>query len=209
MASNFAALNDVTSEFDYVKLMELFSHYASPRDQITKLIKFRKIIRVKKGLYVLGPEFRRPFSKEILAGMIYGPSYISGMSALSFYQLIPERTEVTSSRTPNRHKIFDTPVGQFTYDYISLNQYRHSIARIQLDGQRSFLVATREKVLVELICKVKGIQTSSDLVDWMHSMRIDIEILLKLRIGELQALQKLFPSPQTTFLLEIVRREKK
>jgi hypothetical protein len=29
MASKFAALNDVTSEFDYVKLMELFSHYTA------------------------------------------------------------------------------------------------------------------------------------------------------------------------------------
>lgn len=50
---------------------------------MTALLRKKAIIRVKKGLYVFGPEVRRrPFSLEVLANTIYGPSYISLQYAL-------------------------------------------------------------------------------------------------------------------------------
>ena len=202
-------LSDLTPEFDYVKISDVLLGYASPRDQITKLLLSKKIIRVKKGLYVLGPEFRKPYSREILANLIYGPSYISGMSALSFYNFIPERVELVSSRTPNRNKRFETPLGKFDYKYIPMSQYFHSIDRVHLDGQRSFLIATPEKVLVEMICHKKTISSVSDLMSWIQSMRIEAEELRKLRVGELQLLQKVFKKKQVDYLLELVRKEKK
>jgi hypothetical protein len=209
MPRMIGSLHNTTPEFDYIKLLSMLSNYVSPRDQVTKLIKQRKIIRVKKGIYVLGPEFRRPFSTEILANMIYGPSYISGVSALFFYQLIPERTETTTSRTPNRKKIFETPVGRFTYEYLPMDQYRVSIDQINLDRERSFLIATREKALVEMIVKIIDIHSCADLLDWIQSMRIEPDQLSKFRLGELQNLKKVFPQVQLDFLIEIVRKKKK
>jgi len=200
---------ELNAEFDYVKLLDLLKHFASPRDQITKLIKAQKIVRVKKGIYVLGPEFRKPFAHEILANMIYGPSYVSGHSALAFYGFIPERIEVTSSRTPNRHKAFDTPVGRFTYKYLPMWQYCVSISRVELDAERGFLIATREKVLVEFITEEKGIRSLSDLQAWMQSMRIDPEDLVSMRLRELTVLRKAFLMPQVDFLIELVRKVKK
>ena len=45
---NFGSLSyGLTPEFDYIKLKDMLSAYASPRDQITKLIKSREIIRIK------------------------------------------------------------------------------------------------------------------------------------------------------------------
>ena len=36
------------------------------------------IVRVKKGLYVFGLDYRRgAWSREVLANLIYGPSYVS------------------------------------------------------------------------------------------------------------------------------------
>src|SRR5436190_9717139 len=83
---------------DYTFLISVLSNYASPRDKITAWLKSGDLIRVKKGLYVFGKDVAlTPFSHEVLANLIYGPSAISLSYALAFYGLIPERvTTVTS-----------------------------------------------------------------------------------------------------------------
>jgi transcriptional antiterminator len=54
-------------KFDYQTLLDALSDYAYPRDKITDLIRKRIIIRVKKGIYIFGNEYRkRPFSRELL-----------------------------------------------------------------------------------------------------------------------------------------------
>jgi len=65
------------------------------------------LIRVKKGLYIFGPKIAiRPYSKEVLANLIYRPSALSFEYALSLYGMIPERLEVISSLTPQRDMSF-------------------------------------------------------------------------------------------------------
>ena len=195
-------------EFDYLYLIDILGQYKYPRDKIGKLIKSKSIIRVKKGIYVLGSQHDRPFSKYILANMIYGPSYISGYSALAYYGVIPERTETTSSTTPNRRKLFYTPVGNYSYTYLAIKKYQQSVVLSQIDDRRSFLIATLEKALVEILIKTKGIDSSKLLLDWMASMRIDHDIIAKLRLGELLKLLKSFNHKAIEHLLELVKRGK-
>jgi hypothetical protein len=62
------------------------------------LLRRKDIIRVKKGLYIFGETYaRRPFSREVLANVIYGPSYVSLDYALHYHGLIPERVEAVIS----------------------------------------------------------------------------------------------------------------
>lgn len=50
-----------------------------------------KIIRLKKGLYVVDPKVSRiALSTEIIANHLYAPSYVSMQTALRYYGLIPE-----------------------------------------------------------------------------------------------------------------------
>ena len=99
-------------EFDYPALMAALSGYANPRDRVTTLLRRGDILRVKKGLYVFGDQLRRrPYSRELLANLVYGPSLVSLDSALSFHGLIPERVEAMTSVTTKRPKAFDTPSG--------------------------------------------------------------------------------------------------
>jgi len=61
----------VQEEFDYQTLSGLLASYSAPRDKITSLIKQGVIIRVKKGLYIFGKEWRtHPYSIERLANLI-------------------------------------------------------------------------------------------------------------------------------------------
>lgn len=86
-------------EIDYQFLLSTLSEYARPRDKISEWLKSGDLIRVKKGLYVFGEHIAlTPYSHEILANLIYGPSAISLSYALAFYGLIPERVTVQKNQ---------------------------------------------------------------------------------------------------------------
>ena len=102
--------------FDYQKLKVAIVGQANERRFIGQLIRKGHIVRVKKGLYVWGEllDFSG-YSKKILANLVYGPSYISLETALSFYGLIPERVETVTSVTLKKNNLFKTPIGSFEY----------------------------------------------------------------------------------------------
>jgi len=63
-------------EFDYQVLMDCLKDYAHPRDKVSDLLRKGHITRIKKGLYVFGEEYSQgSVSREVLANLIYGPSY--------------------------------------------------------------------------------------------------------------------------------------
>ena len=169
----------VTEEFDYNFLKSALSQYKNPRVKINDLLKRGEIIRVKKGLYIFGPGYaREPYSKETLANLIYGPSYISLDYALSFYGLIPERVETVSSVTCKRNKLFKTPVGIFSYKYLNPLLYSYGITLHKMDENHSILIATKEKALSDKLYfthKMTGIdQIKTYLIE---DLRIDLKSL--------------------------------
>ncbi len=138
-------------EFDYQALMAALSEYANPRDKVTTLLRRDDIIRVKKGLYVFGDELsRRPFSRELLANLVYGPSFVSLDYALSFHGLIPERIEALTSVTTKRPKSFNTPVGSFIYRQSPWRAFHLGMDRVEEDDV-AFLIATPERALADKV----------------------------------------------------------
>jgi hypothetical protein len=151
-----------TEEFDYQTLLDALREYAHPRDKITSLLRDALIIRVKKGLYIFGDAFRRrPISRELLANLIYGPSYISLEYALSIHGLIPERVETVTSVVYGRSRIFNTPAGRFTYRRIRPEAYSVGMARIEAEGGVAYLAASPEKALADLIVSDRGTKLAS------------------------------------------------
>jgi predicted transcriptional regulator of viral defense system len=143
-------------EFDYQALMAALSEYANPRDKVTTLLRQGDIIRVKKGLYVFGDELRRrPFSRELLANLIYGPSFVSLDSALSFHGLIPERVEALTSVTTKRPKSFDTTIGWFIYRQSPRSSFYLGMDRVE-EGDVAFLIATPERALADKVRDDRG-----------------------------------------------------
>lgn len=143
-------------ELDYQALMGALSDYASPRDRVTALLGRGDLIRVKKGLYVFGERARRrPYSREVLANMMYGPSFVSLHSALSFHGLIPERTEAVTSVTARRPKTYDTPVGRFVYRSSPKEAFHLGMDRVA-EGDVAFLIATPERALADTIRDDRG-----------------------------------------------------
>ncbi|MBF5059620.1 hypothetical protein [Candidatus Neptunochlamydia vexilliferae] len=63
------------------------------------------------------------YSLEILANKIYGPSYVSLEYALAYYGMIPEHVVEVTSVTSKRKRLYNTPVGRFSYTPIPLSLY--------------------------------------------------------------------------------------
>jgi hypothetical protein len=145
-------------EFDYQALLDALKAYSRPRDKISDMLRKGVIIRVKKGLYILGENYRRrPYSRELMANLIYGPSYISMDFALQFYGMIPERVEAVTSVTTGRSRRFMTPLGLFVYRNNPLPLFRFGMTRIEIDKDTAFLMATPEKALCDKIRDDRGV----------------------------------------------------
>ncbi len=197
-------------EFDYQVLMTCLNAYSRPRDKITDLMRKGQIIRVKKGLYIFGQEYRkRPYSREILANLIYGPSYISLEYALSYHGLIPERVESLTSVTTGRSRTFTTPVGLFTYRMIPMPAFQTGMTRIELDDGGAFLIATPEKALIDKIFIDRGadMRTLKGLEEYLfENLRIDPDLLGRLDIGQAFEIVERYRSSKLRGLSNLLRK---
>jgi predicted transcriptional regulator of viral defense system len=197
-------------EFDYQTLLNCLKNYARPRDKISDLLQKGMIIRVKKGLYIFGERYRtKPYSREILANLIFGPSYISLDYALQHYGFIPERVEAVTSVSTGRSRRFTTPVGLFTYRMIPLQAYRTGMDRVDIGDGRAFLMATPEKALADKLYDGRGtgIKTQKELNEYLEeSLRIDSAVLRELRPTTLDTIARSYRSHKIRLLKNLVSR---
>ena len=200
-------------EFDYQTLLHGLGQYSRPRDKISDLLRKGVIIRVKKGIYIFGEDYRRqPFSREILANLIYGPSYISLEYALHYFGLIPERVEAVTSVTTGRSRKYATPVGLFRYRMIPLAAFRIGMDRVELDDGRSFLIATPEKALADKIRddRGNGLQTQGQLMDYLeNNLRVDLTALTNLNTEHLDTIARHYGSRKLQLLSSLLQRLKR
>jgi hypothetical protein len=189
--------NIENEEFDYQTLLHSLSQYSRPRDKISGLLRNGVIIRVKKGIYIFGEDYRRrPFSREVL----------------HYFGLIPERVEAVTSVTTGRSRKYSTPVGLFTYRMIPLSAFRFGMNRVELDDGRSFLIATPEKALADKIRddRGNGIQTRGRLLDYLeNNLRVDPAALLSMDTGYLEAIALRYGSRKLRLLSDLVRHLKR
>src|SRR5258705_210846 len=77
---------------------------------VKRALKSGDLIQIRRGLYVLGQKHRMTDVNLFeLAQRVYGPSYISLESALSYHGLIPEAVYAVTSVCMKRSKEFETP----------------------------------------------------------------------------------------------------
>ncbi len=161
------------TEFDYNLLLHALRDYKKPRDKIRGLIQGKDIIRVKKGLYVLGKDYNKPYNKYVLANLIYGPSYITGQTALKFWHMIPERVELIISMTTKRKKKFETPVGSFSYLYCPKPAFSIGTKLENAGDEKNFLIASPEKALCDIVAIQTHIKTQKEMREFLELMRLD------------------------------------
>lgn len=195
--------------FDYQALMLALKDYSRPRSKVTALLRSGAIVRVRKGLYVFGESLRKNrLSRELLANLIYGPSYISLESALFHYGLIPECPVIVTSVTTGRTREYDTPVGLFRYQMLPLHAYCVGVD-VAFDGHNQYLLAQPEKALADFIVQEKRLNfTSHHVMEHflLHECRIEKEGLLNLSVLTLDSIANHYQRKKVTLLAQTLRR---
>lgn len=119
------------------------------RTQVHRWLKTGKLLALRRQMYTLADAYRKaPISTACLANDLYQPSYLSGLWALGFYGLIPEKVVVYTSVTPRAPRRFDNVFGAFQYFHVK-QAYFFGFSSVVLDKQNVRL-AEPEKALLDL-----------------------------------------------------------
>jgi predicted transcriptional regulator of viral defense system len=135
-----------------------------------------EVQRIRRSLYMLGAPYQKQKPNPLtLAQQVYGPSYISLETALSFHGWIPEAVYTVRSVSLNRSRTFDTPIGRFEFVRIPQKSLYAGVERIELSEQNGpVLMATPLKALADWIYVHSFDGTLDEL---LGSLRIDAEQL--------------------------------
>ena len=181
----------VAAPLSHNVVMEALSSYNRPNDKISEMIKSGELVSLRRGLYVPGPELDLPLPDSfVVANHLRGPSYISLESALSYWNLIPERVYEISSVTTKTSKIYNTAIGRFSFQHLPTPYYAFGIRSVPLTELQTALIASPEKAICDKIVLTSGIllrsvsQTMDFLID---DMRMDEEQLQNLDISAIQS----------------------
>ena len=157
----------------------LYPDLKSANKKVIWLEKQKFIIRLKRGLYVINPEYSgKILSSEVIANHLYTPSYISMSTALRYYGLIPEAVYVHQSMTIKHPRSFQTPVGNYDYKYISRKAFPIGV-RSMNKGDYAFLIASPEKALCDLIANSPKV-----ILRYMRDVEIYLEQDIRMDMDE-------------------------
>lgn len=174
--------------------------YASPKSKITQMIKKGEIIRVKRGVYVTSlqdPKFP-------VSSVLRSPSYISFQTALSYHQIIPERTHaiMCAGFCLKKEYVYDTPLGRYSYHYIPERVFPLGILPAEVEGA-GFRIASAEKAICDTLYKIRKIESTSDIAELLfEDLRIERETLEGLDWDLITTMVSLYRSTTLRSLLQ-------
>ena len=181
-------------------------NYSNKNTKLSREVKEGKLIKIINGLYET--DINTP--SYLLAGSIYGPSYISFEYALSYYGLIPERVNAITCATFNKKKkkIFNTQFGTFTYRDVPILAYPEEII-LKEENNYSYQIATPEKALCDKLYTLKPLLNYSNLEKILFDdLRIEKIEFDKLDIDKINKLSNLYHSTNIELLAKYMRRNK-
>lgn len=165
-------------------LASLLKDYKEPNHKIDELLSAGLLEIVRDGLYIptkkLSPFRPEPF---LLANHLFGPSYVSFDSALSFYGLIPERVYEVTSATTKRAERLITSIGAFSFARLPLPYYSFGIRNLKLGDEQHILIALPEKALFDKVVTTIGVKlnSSKSVTEYLvENLRIDEDDLQEL-----------------------------
>ena len=185
-------------------ILNELNQYASPADKLARMVQRGIYIPIVKGLY----ETETSTPGYLLAGSIYGPSYLSFEFALAFYGMIPEAVYTFTSATfeKKRKKKYKTSFGTFTYRDIPSSVYSYGL-EIKKEGNYSYILASPEKALCDQLYKAKPVSNYRELQNLLfEDLRIEEHEFRKLNADDVEILAEKYGSTNIKKLSSFMRR---
>jgi len=195
------------SQFTTQELAALFPGSEDRRYGLVKrALASGEIIRIRRGLYCLAPKYqKKSINLYALAQHVYGPSYVSLESALSWHGWIPEAVHAITSASFKKSKEFRTPLGIFSYDRVPQQVFYTEVERLTDASGSVFLMATPLKALADYVYVHKRDWTGIKPV--IGSLRIEREELKQVTGGILESLASNYNSSRVSRFLEGLRED--
>ena len=183
---------------------------------LKRALKLGEVIRIHRGLYCLGSKYlRQKPDPLVLAQRIYGPSYISLETALSYHGWIPEAVYAITSASMDRSREFETPLGQFSFTRIPQKVFYTEVTRIEKGSSsknepgfyasEAFLIASPLKALADCVYAHN--------LDWVsagpviESLRVDESSLAGIKFETFERLLANYSSRRVRRFLEGLRKD--
>lgn len=165
-----------------------------------------EIIRVRRGLFCLAPRYQKKSTNlYALAQHVYGPSYVSLESSLSWHGWIPEAVHAVTSASFKKAKEFATPLGVFSYDRVPQRVFYSEVERLTDACGNVFLMAAPLKALADYVYVRKKDWTKIEPA--IRSLRIEPEELEQVTDSMLEALADNYSNSRVKRFLEGLRKD--
>lgn len=188
-------------------IKENLKEYSNKNTKICREIKKGNLIKIVNGLYETNPSI----NGYLLAGSIYGPSYLSFEFALSYYGLIPEKVTSFTSATCNkkRKKVYNNQFGTYSYRDVPEKVYPLGIRLVE-EGDYSYQIATPEKALCDKLYTLSPLKNLKELENVLfYDLRIDIDEFHKLNLQDIEEISNFYNSTNVHLLNKYMRRKEK
>lgn len=158
-----------------------FGQDNSKRDDAIKYaVKKGLLIRIKRGLYIIQLPYKKinynPFE---VAYHIYGPSYVSFESALSYHCWIPEKVVSFTLACVKKSKKFDNFIGNFIYSHVPVESFMMQVIRKDEnkdENKEVYLIASPWKAIADHIyAHDRAWKSVRDMMEDMRIERYSIE----------------------------------
>ena len=185
-------------------MLEELRDYGNPKMKLSRMVRDGEIYSVVKGLY----ETDRNVPAHLLAGSVYGPSYISFEYALSFYGLIPEGvyTVTCAAFEKKKKKKYNTDFGTFTYRDVPSAAFPLEV-RLISEGDYFYRIAGPEKALCDKLCTMPPVRNIKEMAELLTAdLRIDEDDIASLKLEIVQQLSERYRSGNVKRLAAYMRR---
>ena len=187
-------------------LMNELKNYKNPKTKLQRMVSKGELFPIIQGLY----ENDKNINPMYLAEIIYSPSYISFETALSFYELIPERVFQIKSATfkKRRKKEYKTYFGTFTYQDVPSDVYSYGVKLVNY-GSYTFKIACLEKALLDKLYDSPKISNAKDMREYLfEDLRINPFVLDKMNKEFIYNIYNLYHSKNIDIFVNMLRRNK-
>lgn len=188
-------------------LLEELRSYANPKSKLSRMVKQGECFQIVRGLY----ETDRNVPGYLLAGSIYGPSYISFEYALGFYGMIPEAVYTITNATfeKKKKKKYETSFGTFTYRDVPSDAFPLAL-RLVREGEYFYRIAEPEKALCDKLYTMPPAANTNILAESLiGDLRIEETELRKLDAEKVAFISQHYHSTNTKKLVTLLRRIQK
>lgn len=185
-------------------LLEELKEYGSPTSKLARMAERGECFPITRGLYETDPNV----PAYLLAGSIYGPSYISFEYALGYYGMIPEAVYTVTCATfeKKKKKKYETAFGTFTYRDVPSEAFPLGI-RLMQEGDYYYRIAEPEKALCDQLYTMPPVPNTKELLRLLtEDLRIEEAELKKLDANKVCEYREAYRTTNLKKLCSLLRR---